>query len=115
MNRHLLAACLAALILALCLPAMADRGHHSPGRFGSDFHHPARFGQSAHQQRHHPAALRYGHRSHRVERQVFFVTPRHRHKRHRHFRHRHGGHRHHSDIPLVTVDDFPLLRIRVNH
>lgn len=116
MKRHLLAACLAALILGLSLPALAERGHHPSGRFGSDFHHPARFSQDFHHhQRHHRAPLRYGHRGHRVERHIYFETPRHRHHSHRHYRHRHGGHRHHSVIPLVTVDGYPLLRIQVNH
>ncbi|MDN3554577.1 hypothetical protein [Halomonas maura] len=120
MNRHLLAAGLAALILALSLPAMAERGHHPSGRFGSDFHAPARYSQDFHHhQRHHRAPLRYGHRAHRVERHVFFAPPRDRHHRHhrhhRHDRHRHGGHRHHGVIPLVTVDGYPLLRIQVNH
>ncbi|MBB3231779.1 hypothetical protein [Halomonas stenophila] len=113
MNRQLLAACLAALILALSLPAMADRGHHPSGRFGSDFHAPAHFSQGFHHQHHHRAPLRHGHRTHRVERHIYYVTP--RHHRHRHDRHRHGDHRHHSVIPLVTVDGYPLLRIRVNH
>ncbi|PXX95061.1 hypothetical protein [Halomonas sp. LBP4] len=111
MKRLLMAAAIAALTLAMGLPAMADRPHHG-GYYGPQVHHHYhRHDYRADRGRHHHKhrAYRY-HRAgpprHVVEHHYYSERPR---------RHYYRDYRGHTDIPLVTVDGYPLLRIQVNH
>ncbi|MFY0991768.1 hypothetical protein [Halomonas sp. C05BenzN] len=133
MKRCLLAATLAALTLAMSLPATADRPRH--GGYGPQVHHHYhqhdyhqhdyhqhdyhqhdyhQHGYRADRGRHHRKHWHKPKRRHRsgpprvVEHHYYSAPPRHRHYRERHYR----GH---TDIPLVSVDGYPLLRIQVNH
>lgn len=108
MKRLLIAASIAVLTLAMSVPAMADRDRHH----GASSHH---YAQDRHHDRHHGKHHRKAHhkRHHRAHRRVvehhYYDRGYDRRSRHRDDR-RHG-----SDIPLVTVDGYPVVRIQVNH
>jgi len=117
MNRLLLATLMAALALAMSLPAMADRHRH--GGYHPQMHHHYHDRRADrgrhHAQKRHKAAKRAKHRhrtpSRVVEHHYYSSPPRYREPRrdHRHY------HRGSTDIPLVTVGGYPAVRIQVNH
>lgn len=115
MKRLLLAASIAALALAMSLPALADRDRHR-GYHGASSHYQA---HDWYQDRgkHHRKQRHKAHRKHRHEAPRWVVEHHYRHSRparhrdYRQYRDYHG----HTDIPLVSVDGYPLLRIQVNH
>ncbi|TDR51155.1 hypothetical protein DFP85_11971 [Halomonas ventosae] len=115
MKRLLLAASIAALALAMSLPALADRGRHH-GYHGASSHHQA---HDRYQDRgkHHRKHRHKAHRKHRHHAPRRVVEHHHRYSRparHRDYR-RYRDYRGHTDIPLVSVDGYPLVRIQVGH
>ncbi|MDI5932452.1 hypothetical protein [Halomonas kalidii] len=116
MKRLLMAASIAALTLSL--PVMADHRH---GGYGPQVHHHYhQHDYRADRGRHHHRHRHQSYRKHRsgpprrvVEHHYYSAPSRDRYYRDRHYRHRH--YRGHTDIPLVSVDGYPLLRIQVNH
>ena len=110
----LMAAAIAVLTLAMSLPAMADRHRH--GGYGPQVHHHYHHHDyRADRGRHHHKPRPQAYRKHRagpprrVVEHHYYSTP----SRDRYYRDRH--YRGHTDIPLVSVDGYPLLRIQVNH
>lgn len=119
MNRLLLATLMAALALAMSLPAMADRHRHG-GYHPQVHHHYHHHDRRADRGRHHaqkrykaPKRAKHRHRtpSRIVEHHYYSSPPRYREPRrdHRYY------HRGSTDIPLVTVGGYPAVRIQVNH
>lgn len=101
MKRLLLASMLAALTLVMSLPAMADRDrHHGGHHYSYDRHHD----RGKHHRKHHHK--KHHHKAHRRVVEHHYYDER---------RPRHRDYRGHSDIPLVSVDGYPLVRIQVNH
>ncbi|TFH85826.1 hypothetical protein EQG41_15625 [Billgrantia azerbaijanica] len=129
MKTLLIAGTLALLAAAMGSPALADHIRHRDSYLiqgtphfeqgdrwlSSGKYHHFKHRDKAFRKHHHKA---FKHRHHRagpsrrlVERHDYIYIER----PYRHGVRRHHHRRHHSDIPLVTVDGFPLLRIQINH
>lgn len=115
MKRLLLTASIAVLTLAMSLPALADRDRHR-GYHGAPPHYHA---HDRYQDRgtHHRKHRHKAHRKHRHEASRRMVEHRYhsRPSRHRDDYRDYRDYRGHTDIPLVSVDGYPLVRIQVNH
>ncbi|APE30571.1 hypothetical protein BOX17_06125 [Halomonas aestuarii] len=106
MKRLLIAASIAVLTLAMSVPAMADRDRHH-GASSHDYAHDRHHDRGKHHRKHHHKRHHKAHR--RVVEHHYYGRDYDRRSRHRDDR------RHSSDIPLVTVDGYPVVRIQVNH
>lgn len=131
MKRLLMILAIVTLSGVISLPAMADRDRHRHGGYQPQghhhsHHHERRADRGKHHRRHHAKAPhRYRHHRsapRRVIEHHYYSTPRHRdyrreaHRREDHRRHeRRRDYRGHTDIPLVTVGGYPVLRVQVNH
>ncbi|MDW7748656.1 hypothetical protein [Halomonas sp.] len=110
MKRLLLAASIAALALAMSLPSLADRDRHR-GYHGASSHYQAHDRYQDRGKHRHKAHRKHRHQAPRrmVEHRYHSRPSRHRDDR------RYRDYRGRTDIPLVTVDGYPLVRIQVNH
>lgn len=110
MKRLLIAASIAVLTLAMSVPAMADRDRHH-GASSHHYAHDRHLDRATHHGKHHRKVhYKRHHRTHRrVVEQHYYDRGYDRRSRYRDDR------RHSSDIPLVTVDGYPVVRIQVNH
>jgi hypothetical protein len=118
MKRLATVLCIALLALSISLPATADRRHHGGYKDSGSPHYQQdrRWdkGQKHHRKHRYSAPRRYHHRAGPPRRIVEHNYDSERPRRHYrgHDRHRYRGH---TDIPLVSVDGYPLVRIQVNH
>ncbi|GHE22146.1 hypothetical protein [Halomonas urumqiensis] len=116
-----------AMSVMISLPAMADRhrhGGHKPQVHHHYHHHDHRAERGKHHRRHHAKAP-HRYRQHRsVSRrgigQRDYDHGKHWHRdrpRYHDYRRddRRRDYRGHTDIPLVTVGGYPVIRVQVNH
>ena len=106
MKRLFFTALVAALSLPFSMSASADHGRYAA--HGAQIHHHHYYvrdhrGKPPKHRRHH-RAHRHSRPAHRVVEHHYYAPPR--------YDHHYRGH---TDVPLVTVGGYPVVRIPVNH